>query len=89
MKSYVEFINIDKRFAGVRALNEVSFRADGGEICALMGENGAGKSTLLKIMSGALLPDSGEVVCGGETIEFKSPYEAIKKVSASFIKKDN
>ena len=48
-----EMRGISKTFPGVRALNDVSLKAWGGEVLALMGENGAGKSTLIKILSGA------------------------------------
>ncbi|MCV5746199.1 ATP-binding cassette domain-containing protein, partial [Escherichia coli] len=43
--SYLEFCNISKHFPGVKALSNISFRANKGSIHALMGENGAGKST--------------------------------------------
>ena len=48
----LEFKNVSKQFAGVHALNGVSFPVQRGEIHALVGENGAGKSTLMKIVSG-------------------------------------
>ena len=48
----LEFQNVTKRFAGVTALNDVSFSIQRGEIHGLCGENGAGKSTLMKILSG-------------------------------------
>jgi ABC-type sugar transport system ATPase subunit len=73
----VEFRNISKRFTGVQALKDISFRANGGEVCALLGENGAGKSTLLKILSGAQLPDEGSYVIDGEERLFTSPEDAI------------
>nr|WP_280806708.1 ATP-binding cassette domain-containing protein [Vibrio mytili] len=57
--SYLEFRNISKHFPGVKALNNVSFRADAGSVHALMGENGAGKSTLLKTLSGFHQPTEG------------------------------
>ncbi|HJY04157.1 MAG TPA: ATP-binding cassette domain-containing protein, partial [Streptosporangiaceae bacterium] len=52
---------LSKAFAGVHALQEVSFDVRGGEVHALLGENGAGKSTLVKVISGVLRADSGEV----------------------------
>ncbi len=78
MENYVEFKNIRKAFVGVQALDGISFRADGGEICALLGENGAGKSTLLKILSGAHQADSGEYFINGREMKFHSPMEAIQ-----------
>lgn len=78
MGNYLEIKNISKAFVGVQALDNISFRADGGEVCALLGENGAGKSTLLKILSGAQTADSGEYYINGEKVEFKTPIDAIK-----------
>jgi ribose transport system ATP-binding protein len=52
---------LSKAFAGVHALQEVSFDVRGGEVHALLGENGAGKSTLVKVISGVLRADSGEI----------------------------
>jgi len=78
MGNYVEFKNISKAFADGLALDNVSFRADGGEVCALLGENGAGKSTLLKILSGAHRASSGEYSINGEKVVFGSPNEAIR-----------
>jgi len=78
MDKFLEFTNISKAFPGVQALNNVSFRADGGRVCALMGENGAGKSTLLKILSGDLQPDKGHISINGVVKSFSSPYQSIK-----------
>ena len=44
MGNVIEFRNITKYFPGVKALDDISFTANGGEVLALMGENGAGKS---------------------------------------------
>ena len=65
-----------KSFGGVHALRGVDVQAYGGEVLALVGENGAGKSTLLKILSGAYLPDAGEVAIDGKQVRFASPAAA-------------
>ena len=53
--------NISKSFAGLRALDRVSFDLRRGEVHALVGENGAGKSTLMSVASGAVAPDTGSI----------------------------
>ncbi|MCL2391528.1 MAG: sugar ABC transporter ATP-binding protein [Oscillospiraceae bacterium] len=68
---------MSKSFPGVKALDNVSFRADGGRVLALMGENGAGKSTLLKILAGDYFADEGEFLLNGILQNFTSPYSAI------------
>lgn len=78
MERYLEYKNISKAFPGVKALDDISFRVNGGTVCALLGENGAGKSTLLKILSGDLRQDSGDLIIDGETMHFASPNEALK-----------
>lgn len=78
MKRYLEFKGIVKQFPGVRALDNISFRADGGKVVAVLGENGAGKSTLLKIMSGDLRADEGSVILNGRELNAQNPHEAIK-----------
>ena len=75
-KSY-ELRGIGKSFPGVRALDDISFKAEGGKVLALLGENGAGKSTLLKIMNGDLRADEGELVLNGNPITLHNPQEAI------------
>ncbi len=62
----LEMRNIFKSFGGVNALRDVSFQCRPGTVHALVGENGAGKSTLIKILAGALLPDSGEIIFKGQ-----------------------
>ena len=78
MGEYLEFKSISKTFPGVKALDDISFRAEGGQVLALIGENGAGKSTLLKIMSGDLHADEGSVILNGEEMHFTDPHEAIQ-----------
>ncbi len=67
---------IGKRFGGVRALEEVSFDLDRGEVLALAGDNGAGKSTLIKIVSGVYRPDEGEILYDGAPVTFDNPSAA-------------
>ncbi|MDR1589733.1 MAG: sugar ABC transporter ATP-binding protein [Oscillospiraceae bacterium] len=78
MEQYLEFCGIGKAFPGVQALKDISFRASGGKVLALLGENGAGKSTLLKIMSGDLRADEGTIDLNGATLALSSPDVAIK-----------
>ncbi|WP_304941648.1 sugar ABC transporter ATP-binding protein [Vallitalea guaymasensis] len=77
MKDILEFSGITKYFPGVKALDNVSFKANSGEVLAFLGENGAGKSTLLKILNGDFQPTSGKYILNGEAKHFKSPKEAI------------
>ena len=72
----IEVQHISKRFPGVVALDDVSLQFFPGEVHAVVGENGAGKSTLMKIMSGAYIPDSGEMFLGGEKVSFSHPQQA-------------
>ncbi|MDO8208774.1 sugar ABC transporter ATP-binding protein [Conexibacter sp. CPCC 206217] len=67
---------IAKRFGGVRALEDVSLRLDGGQVHALLGENGAGKSTLIKVLAGVHRPDEGELSIDGRSVELHSPRAA-------------
>jgi len=72
----VELRGISKIFPAVRALDNVDFRLNAGEVHALLGENGAGKSTLIKIMTGALRRDAGEIRIDGRPVEIGSTAEA-------------
>ncbi len=63
-----EATGLNKRYPGVRALADVDFRIEPGEVRALLGRNGAGKSTLIRLLSGVEIPDSGEVLIGGEVL---------------------
>ncbi len=69
----VELNHIQKSFPGVKALDDVSFRLNAGEVLALLGENGAGKSTLMKILSGVYTKDSGDITIFGKSYEHITP----------------
>ncbi|HEY8904495.1 MAG TPA: ATP-binding cassette domain-containing protein, partial [Rhodoferax sp.] len=67
---------IIKRFGQVVALDGSDFELRAGEIMAVIGDNGAGKSSLIKVLSGANIPDEGEVYLDGKPVHFKSPIDA-------------
>ena len=64
-KSVLEMRGICKSFPGVRALQNVDFTLQEGDIHALMGENGAGKSTLIKVLTGVYEKDEGQIFLKG------------------------
>ena len=70
--------DIHKHFGAVRANDGISIDVEAGELHGLLGENGAGKSTLMKVLSGFIEADSGEVVLDDNTLNLKSPDDAIK-----------
>ena len=65
-----------KRYGHVTALDGADFDLYEGEIQAVIGDNGAGKSTLIKALSGALIPDEGEILLDGTQVRFHSPLDA-------------
>ena len=65
-----------KTFGHVIGLAGVSLQLYPSEVLAIIGDNGAGKSTLIKCLSGALVPDEGEILMDGAKVEFKSPVDA-------------
>ncbi|MFT4728620.1 MAG: fructose transport system ATP-binding protein [Granulosicoccus sp.] len=65
-----------KRFGRVVALDNADFDLRAGEVLAVIGDNGAGKSTMIKAISGAVVPDAGEITLDGQPIMFKSPMQA-------------
>jgi ABC-type sugar transport system ATPase subunit len=75
---FLHLQGITKNFDGTRALKEVDFKAEAGEVHAIVGENGAGKSTLMKILAGALQPDDGVFYLEGKSIQPKSPQYAFR-----------
>lgn len=77
MGAYLKFEHIGMEFPGVKALDNMSFSVDKGEIVAFLGENGAGKSTLLKILNGDYRHTSGKIFLEDKEVEFQSPREAI------------
>ena len=65
-----------KRYGHVTALDHMDFELRPQEILAVVGDNGAGKSSLIKALSGALIPDAGEVFLDGRPVRFRTPLDA-------------
>jgi ABC-type sugar transport system ATPase subunit len=76
MDYLLECRGVSKSYGGVTAARNVDFTVRPGEVHALVGENGAGKSTLIKIISGAVMPDRGEILFLGRHVTVDSPHKA-------------
>jgi branched-chain amino acid transport system ATP-binding protein len=69
--------NIVRRFGGIAAVNDVSFEVRHGEILGLIGPNGAGKTTMFDLLSGSVLPTSGEIRLNGTVVSGESAHRRI------------
>lgn len=67
--------NVNKRFGGLQALNDVNLEIEAGTVHAIIGPNGAGKSTLLNCFVGRLEPDTGTVTFDGKSLLGIKPHE--------------
>ncbi len=76
---------VSKRFGGLQAVDNVSFDVAEGSIKALIGPNGAGKTTLFNLVSGAMIPDAGEILFGGGPVQGLAPHQvAARGMSRTF-----
>jgi branched-chain amino acid transport system ATP-binding protein len=81
----LEVNNLSKRFGGLQAVKEVSFRVEPGMIKAVIGPNGAGKTTLFNLLSGFIAPDAGTIVFRDRPLQGKGPWKiAAEGVSRTF-----
>lgn len=89
----VEMRNIKKSFGAVQALKGVDLRLGHGEVLGLVGDNAAGKSTLMKVLSGAYIPDEGEIYLNGQKAHITNPEDSrhlgIEMVYQDFALADN
>ncbi len=67
-----------KRFGGLKALSEVDFAVQRGEIFGLIGPNGAGKTSLFNCLTGLYMPDTGTLELGGESLLGRAPHEIVR-----------
>jgi branched-chain amino acid transport system ATP-binding protein len=77
--SIIEVNGIAKYFGGLRALYNISFVLEKGEILGLIGPNGAGKTTLFNIIAGTFPPSSGSIQFNGEEITYQGPRQICHK----------
>jgi simple sugar transport system ATP-binding protein len=75
----LEIRNVSKHFGAIRAVNDISFAVEAGEVVGLMGDNGAGKSTMVKLIAGNFPPNEGEILVEGHVCHFHKPVEARAK----------
>ena len=78
-KVILKVSNLSKSFGGIKALDNIEFNLQKGEVHALMGENGAGKSTFMKILMGLLQPDSGEIFFEDKPLVSKTVNDNLAK----------
>ncbi|MHB8748863.1 MAG: ATP-binding cassette domain-containing protein [Aggregatilineales bacterium] len=76
MVPILEARGLVKHYGHVVALDNTDFELYPREILAVIGDNGAGKSTLIQVLSGAIIPDKGELFLDGKPIHFNSPIDA-------------
>lgn len=74
----LELKNVSKRFGGLRAVREVSFSMQEGEILFVIGPNGAGKTTVFNLISGFLHPDEGTITFSGHNITRMAPHDSAR-----------
>ena len=79
----MEVRQVSKAFAGLHALDDVSFGVRAGEILGVIGPNGAGKTTLFNVLNGFLAPDHGDVRYRGASIAALRPSAICRRGSAA------
>lgn len=79
MASLMETKSLNRHFGGLRAVDDVNFSLEQGEIHALIGPNGAGKTTFVSLLSGRVPAQSGSITLAGEDITLLPAHLRVKK----------
>ena len=77
--SYLKVEGLSKYFGGLRAVHDVSFEVERGEVLGLIGPNGSGKTTTMNLVTGFLKPNSGTIVFKGEDIAGLPRHQVCRK----------
>jgi ABC-2 type transport system ATP-binding protein len=83
MEKYIKAENLVYHYNETKAVNDISFTVSEGEILGFLGPNGAGKSTTIKMLTGQLIPKSGEISILGMDI-VKSPKDVKRRIGVCF-----
>ncbi len=78
MATVLRMHQISKEYRGAKAVQNIDFDLEEGELHSILGENGAGKSTLTKLMAGVVEPTSGKIYFKDEEVSFEGPAEALR-----------
>jgi branched-chain amino acid transport system ATP-binding protein len=78
MTALLELDKVNKRFGGLRAVHDLSFTVQEGEILGLIGPNGAGKTTVFNLINGVYTPNAGRIVFDGANITGEKPYRVAR-----------
>ena len=79
MTQILQIESLSKQFGGLRAVNDVSFGVERGQICSVIGPNGAGKTTLFNMISGVFRPSSGRILFDGQDITRERPHRFVRR----------
>ncbi len=81
----LELRNISKNFGGLKALDDISFTVNAGEILSVIGPNGAGKTTIFNVITGSFPPSQGGIFFQEEEITGEKPHKVFRKgISRTF-----
>lgn len=85
MAPLLQIRNLNKRFAGVQAIFDLSFEVTRGSVTSIIGPNGAGKTTLINMISGFFSPSDGDILFNGKSLKGLKPYQvAARGIARTF-----